>query len=111
MESVLTQHISKTPGICGGKACIAGHRIRVMDVVVLHELRGLTPSEIVHQYPGITIADVHGALTYYFDNLDEIRSELRQDEEWAAWLQATIPSKIPRALRSKVDSRADAFLS
>ena len=37
MENVLTQHITKTPGVCGGRACIAGHRIRVMDIVVWHD--------------------------------------------------------------------------
>ena len=34
-------HITRTPGVCGGKACIAGHRIRVQDIYVLHERRGL----------------------------------------------------------------------
>ena len=34
MTVVSKEHIAKTPGICGGKACIAGHRIRVMDIVV-----------------------------------------------------------------------------
>ena len=26
-------HIEKTPGVCGGKACIDGTRIRVPDIV------------------------------------------------------------------------------
>jgi uncharacterized protein (DUF433 family) len=26
--NVSKEHITKTPGVCGGKACIAGHRIR-----------------------------------------------------------------------------------
>ncbi|OQY96749.1 MAG: hypothetical protein B6D41_04815, partial [Chloroflexi bacterium UTCFX4] len=33
VENVLTQHIEKTPGVVGGKARIAGTRIRVMDIV------------------------------------------------------------------------------
>ncbi len=61
MPNVITQHIEKVAGVCGGKACIAGHRIRVMDIVVLHEMRGMSPAEIIHQYPGITLADVHAA--------------------------------------------------
>jgi len=36
----------------------------VQDVVVLHELRGLSPAEVVFAYPGITLADVHAALAY-----------------------------------------------
>ena len=55
MENVLTQHITKTPGVCGGRACIAGHRIRVQDIVVLHEMRGMPPKEIVAEYPGISL--------------------------------------------------------
>jgi uncharacterized protein (DUF433 family) len=34
--------IERTPGVCGGKACIAGHRISVLDVVVWHEHQGMT---------------------------------------------------------------------
>src|SRR5438270_11264779 len=71
------QHITKTPGVCGGRACIAGHRIRVMDIVVWHELRGYTPDEIVAMFPGITLADVYAAMAYYFDHRDEIDQEFR----------------------------------
>ena len=35
-------HISKDPAVCGGRACISGTRVRVMDVVSMHE-SGLTP--------------------------------------------------------------------
>jgi uncharacterized protein (DUF433 family) len=99
MDNVIVQHITKTPGICGGRACIAGHRIRVMDVVVMHEMRGMSPEEIAYQYPGITLADVHAALAYYFDNRQEIEAEFRKDEEWAEWVKANIPSKIPADLK------------
>jgi uncharacterized protein (DUF433 family) len=68
MTDEIRQRITKTPGVCGGKACIAGHRIRVMDIVVLYEKRGLTPEEIAGQYPSITLADVYAALDYYLEN-------------------------------------------
>src|SRR5712692_7076852 len=57
MAAVITDRIAKTPGICGGKACIAGHRIRVMDIVGWHEKRGYSLDEIVTWFPGITLAD------------------------------------------------------
>lgn len=50
------EHIVKRPGVCGGKACIAGRRIRVMDVVALHEQRGHSPNEIVEMFQDITLA-------------------------------------------------------
>ncbi len=101
MDTVLTQHITKTPGVCGGRACIAGHRIRVTDVVVWHEKRGYSPDEIVDMFPGITLANVYAALTYYFDNRQEIEDEFRKGDEWAEWLKANVPSKIPPELREK----------
>ena len=83
MESLLSKHIEKTAGICGGRACIAGHRIRVQDIVVWHEKRGYSPDEIVDLFPGISLADVFAALTYYFDNQREIEEEFENSEEMA----------------------------
>ncbi len=106
MEDIVRQHITKTPGVCGGRACIAGHRIRVMDVVVWNEKRGMSPEEIVSQFPGITLADVHAALAYYFDNRAEIEADLRSDEEWAKFAEAHYPSLI----KEKLGGRANPLL-
>ena len=98
MTDVIRQHISKTPGVCGGKACIAGHRIRVMDIVVLYEKRGLTPEEIASQYPSISLADVYAALAYYLENPEEIQADFRKDEEWAKFAEANYPSILKEKL-------------
>jgi uncharacterized protein (DUF433 family) len=98
MDDVIRQHITKTPGVCGGRACIAGHRIRVLDIVVLHERRGLSPEEIVYQYPSITLADVHAALAYYFDHREEIQADSQKDEEWAKFAEANYPSLLKEKL-------------
>src|SRR5688500_13777925 len=99
MEDIIKQHITKTPGACGGRACIVGRRIRVMDVVVWHEMRGVSPQGIVAEFPGITLADVHAALAYDFDNVEEIENEFRKDEEWARWAEANCPPLIPPELK------------
>ena len=101
MENVMTQHITKTPGVCGGRACIAGHRIRVTDIVIWHELRGM-PDQVVDMFPGITLADVHAALAYYFDHRQEIEDEFRNEDRLAELVKAIIPSKIPPELREKI---------
>ena len=49
---VSTEHIEITPGVCGGKPRIAGHRIRVQDIYVWHELQGQTAEEIVTRATG-----------------------------------------------------------
>lgn len=71
--------ITSDPGIFGGKPCIAGHRVRVSDIVIWHEHQGLTADAIVSQIPGITLTDVHAALGYYYENLDAIREEIRAE--------------------------------
>lgn len=94
MEYVTKQYITKTPGVCGGRACIAGHRIRVQDIVVWHEMRGYCADEIVDMFPGITLADVHAALAYYFDHREEIDADFRREQEIDAWARDNAPSKL-----------------
>ena len=102
MENLLTQHIVKTPGVCGGRPCIAGHRVRVMDIVAWHEKRGMTPDQIADMFPGVTLANVHAALAYYFDHRQEIEDDLRNDDQWAQQVKSATPSKIPAELREQI---------
>lgn len=97
MQPSAVNHIEITPGVCGGKPRIAGTRIRVEDIVVWHELQGKSPNEIVADFPQLSLADVHAALAYYFDHLDEIQRQMREAREYAAKMKASIPSKLPRA--------------
>jgi uncharacterized protein (DUF433 family) len=62
------EHVTCTPGVCGGRPCIAGHRIRVQDVYVWQEVQGQTPAQMVADFPQLTVAQVHAALAYYWDN-------------------------------------------
>jgi len=94
MENVIAQHIEKTSGVVGGKARIAGHRVRVLDVVAWNEKRGLSPDEVVALFPGITLADVHAALAYYFDHREEIEAEFREEADFADRLKVQFPSKL-----------------
>jgi uncharacterized protein (DUF433 family) len=92
MRSLSQEHIVSTPDTCGGRPRIAGHRIRVQDVVLWHDKMGLSPEQIVSEYVGLTLADVHAALAYYHDHKDEIRAYLREEEDRAAELEAKLPS-------------------
>ena len=104
MTTVSKEHIEKTPGTCGGRARIAGHRIRVMDIVAQHEKWGRSPDEIVDTYPGISLADVHAALAYYHDHRDEIEAEFEKDR-LADEYGRTQPSKLKDALAKNPELR------
>jgi uncharacterized protein (DUF433 family) len=101
MATVISEHIQITPNACGGKPHIAGHRIRVQDVVIWYEHLNMSPDDIVYQYPSITLADVHAALAYYYDHLDEIRQDIRESETFASRLAAQTPSILQRKLRER----------
>ncbi len=79
MADVIREHIEIAHGAGGPKPRIAGHRIRVQDVVIWHEKLGMSPDEIVHHYPTITLADVHAALAYYWDHRDEIERAIAEE--------------------------------
>lgn len=99
--SVISEHIEATPGVCGGKPRIAGHRIQVADIVVWHEHQGLSPDEIVAQFPRVTLADVYAALAYYHDPREAIRESIRQDEAYAEAMRAKTPSRLLQKLTAK----------
>lgn len=69
-------HITKDPQTCGGKACIDNTRIRVMDIVLL-DRQGMKPGEMLDYFSvPLSLAQVHGALTYYYDHPDEIEGDI-----------------------------------
>ncbi|NJL53478.1 MAG: DUF433 domain-containing protein [Hydrococcus sp. SU_1_0] len=96
--SVITEHIEITADVCGGKPRIAGHRIKVQDIVIWHEKMGMSPDEIVSSYFTINLSDVYAALAYYHDHLEEIRQHIKEDEQYVEELQAKTPSLIQQKL-------------
>lgn len=101
MTTVINNHIEITQGICGGKPRIAGHRIRVEDIAIWHERLGLSPDEIVSQYPTITLSDVYSALAYYHDHFREIRKQITEDEAFAKEMKFSTPSLLQQKLKER----------
>ncbi|MEG3844480.1 DUF433 domain-containing protein [Microcoleus sp. herbarium14] len=101
MASVIQEHIEITPGVCGGKPRIAGHRIKVQDIAIWYEDMGLSPDEIVYHHPSITLADVYAALAYYHDCRQQIRQQIREDEALARSIQEQTPSLLQKKLRNR----------
>jgi uncharacterized protein (DUF433 family) len=99
--SVIKEHIEITPGVCGGKPRIAGHRIRVQDIVVWHEQMGMSPDEILYHYPSITLSDVYAALAYYYDHRDEIRQQMEESAAMVREIQTNTPSILQDKLKSR----------
>ncbi len=111
MEPATEKHIESRDGVCGGKPCVAGTRIRVWDIYVSHEVRGMTPDEIVAQYPEISLAEVHAAMAYYWDHREAIDKQIKEADEFVDQLRAvTGPGPLERKLRG-MDSGSDSVSS
>lgn len=65
---------------CGGQPVVGGTRIRVAIIRGCYR-QGMSVEEIVQQYPQLKPADVHDALAYAYDHLDEIEVDVAADEE------------------------------
>ena len=110
VDRSLADRIVRTPDVRGGKPRIAGHRITVADVAIWYERMGMSPDEIVSEYPTITLSDVHAALAYYFDHRDEVDREIREGEEFAEKLRAGAPSILDE-LKARKPHAADDSIS
>jgi len=95
-----TSHIEITPGTCGGKPRIAGHRIRVQDIVIWTE-QGRSVDEIVADFPQLSLGDVYAALTYYHDHREQIDQDIREDEEFIGRMKAQAGPGLLDRLRDR----------
>lgn len=92
--NVANGYVTRMPGICGGKPCIVGTRIRVQDIVVTHEHEGMSVDQICDQFPSLTLAQVHAALAYYYDHRDEILQEIEGDKAFAEEFRRNHPEWV-----------------
>jgi len=63
MSENLLQRITIEPGMCGGRPCIRGLRIRVTDILELLANEA-TMEEILLDYPGLERSDILAAIAY-----------------------------------------------
>ncbi len=59
----LLSRITQTPGVCGGRPCIRGMRIRVSDVLELLA-EGVAEDEILADYPDLERDDIRASLLF-----------------------------------------------
>ena len=57
------ERITTNPEQCGGRPCLRGMRIRVVDVIELLAA-GLTQEQVLQELPDLELEDVEAALKY-----------------------------------------------
>ncbi len=104
--------IVSTPGTCGGRPRIDGHRITVEDVAIWHERTGMSPDEIVSSYPTITLSDMHAALAYYYENRQRIDTDIEEGRKFVEEMKAKAgPSRLQELLKARKANGSDDSLS
>ena len=67
--SYISERITVNPEQCGGRPCIRGMRIRVMDILDLLAA-GLSFTEVLQELPDLEMADIRAVLKFTARRLD-----------------------------------------
>lgn len=96
--TLLDRHIEQTPGTRGGRPRVAGTRITVDDLVIMHLHLGQSLEQIAGKYR-LTPAAVHAAMAYYFDHKAEVDAQIAADDAYLDAFKRANPSKLHERLR------------
>jgi uncharacterized protein (DUF433 family) len=77
--------IEATPGICGGRARLAGTRVPVHRIARYHRL-GYAPEEMLGLLNSLSLSQIYAALAYALANPEEIQESLREEDDMAGQL-------------------------
>ncbi|GMU58211.1 MAG: hypothetical protein AMXMBFR33_73570 [Candidatus Xenobia bacterium] len=85
---------------------IQGTRLKVRDLVRAHLAHGWSADELAWQFQGVTLAQVHGALSYYFDHQVEIDADILSAREFEREMEAEQQDDpVAQKLRKQIASR------
>ena len=84
-----------------GVAWVAGANTKVKEIVLDKLAYGWSPEEMHFQHPHLSMAQIHAALAYYYENQEKIDEEILRDLEEVDQLRSQSESS---ALRSKLQS-------
>ena len=93
-ETTSHPYIVINKDVCGGSPIIEGTRTRVIDIAIEYEVLGHSPVEIIRSHPQVSLYQIHDALSYYYENRDELDQKIKQDQEFITRLMVNFPSKM-----------------
>ncbi len=93
-------YVTIDPKIKKGTPMIIGTRTKVIDIAIRYELGGMTPDEIIEQFPHLTLTQIHGTLSYYYEHKSELDEAYKKDQMFINELRKHYPSQ----LRTRLDS-------
>ena len=78
MNNMYSMRIVQGEKHSGGAPTLQGTGIRVVDIAKAYEHSGYDPDDITELYPDLSLSDVHTALAYYYDHINELRTDVSE---------------------------------
>lgn len=61
-----------------GVAWIEGTRMKVLHLIASKQSYGWSPEEMKRQFPHLSLAQIHAALTYYYENQQQVDLQIAE---------------------------------
>ncbi len=91
-------YVTVDPKIGKGYPVVKGTRTKVIDIAIRYNLMGASADQIVEQFPHLSLAQVHDALSYYYENKSKIDLRSQKDQVLVAELKAHYASRLKNKL-------------
>jgi uncharacterized protein (DUF433 family) len=83
-----------------GVARVDDTNIKVVEIALDHLAYGWSADAIHEQFPHLSLAQIHAALSYFYDHQQEFEREIRaREDEVARWRSEIGESPLQRRLR------------
>ena len=92
-------YVECRPNVQGGRPVVKGSRFLVSSIIQDYR-RGLSVEEILREFPSLNPAEIHDALSYYYDHQAEIDQEITELTDIDAVMR-----QYPPTLRPSHDGR------
>src|SRR5712692_3016318 len=84
-----------------GVPWISGANTKVVEVVLDKMAYGWSPEEMHRQHPHLSMAQIHAALSYYYEYQDEVDADIERRYQYVEELRAQQPdSPLRQRLRA-----------
>lgn len=82
-----------------GTPIIAGTTVKVIELVTEQRAYGWSPEELHFQHPHLSLGQIHAALAYYWDHVEELDADIEKRLRYAdQQRQAARPSPLARRM-------------
>lgn len=75
--SLISLKIQRTPGVCGGRACVGNTRIPVWTLISFLQ-QGATDEDVIQAYPALAVDHLNLVREYYETHRAEIDCDIRE---------------------------------